>query len=102
MSKSQEALKRFISEKSRYFQIRENEEKTVKYLSSEIVPNYFSKDKSSLIRYHFEEDGIHKFFDRTSKELAIQMSEIPEGSVISIKRTGQGNKTKYLVVKLES
>jgi hypothetical protein len=101
MSNSQDVLKKYVSGKGRYFMVKEGEEITVKYLFSEIVPNYFSKDKADIIRYHLEVDGVQKFWDRASRELAMQMSEIPEGSMITISRTGEGNKTKYKIKRLE-
>lgn len=100
MNKSQMILKNFASTKSKYFDLPDGEEMQVKFLSAEQVPNNFDGGKTNCIRYHLEVDGIIQFWDRTSRDLAKQMSKICEGDLIAIKRIGQKNKTKYFVTKV--
>ena len=101
MDKSRDLLKRFALLKSKFFDLLDGEEKRIKFLYAEEVPNYFDKGKTNCIRYHLEVDGIEQLWDRTSRELAQQMAKVPEGSSIFIKRTGQKNKTKYFIREAE-
>ena len=97
MNNSQEILRKFASSKLRFFSLANGEPVNVKFLYAEEVANEFNGGKTSIIRYHLEVDGEEKLWDRTSRSLAEQMSKIPEGEAITIKRTGQGNKTRYTV-----
>ena len=101
MKRSQEIPRKFASSKSQFFDLPDGQEAQVKFLYVEIVPNNFDGGKTQCTRYHFEVDGYKQMWDRTSRELAKQMAQIPEGSCISIKRTGQKNKTKYIVKEVE-
>ena len=102
VDESQEILKRFARGKSKFFHLSENEEAVIKFLSAEEAPNHFDGGKTTLIRYHLEVDGKELLWDRVSRDLAIQMSEIPKGTLISIRRTGQKSKTKYFIRKVEN
>ena len=101
MLQSRDALKRFVLKRNKFFKAPINEEVIVRYVRAEIVPNYFNGGKTEIIRYHLEVDGILQLWDRTSKDLAKQMSKITEGSFVSILRTGQGNKTRYKIKRVE-
>jgi len=98
---SRELLKKFVSVKSKFFDLPDGEEAQVKFLYAEEVPNNFDGGQTNCIRYHLEVDGVEQFWDRTSRELAQQMAKISEGDVIIIKRAGQKNKTKYSVRRIE-
>lgn len=93
-------LRNFASAKSKYFDLPDGEEAQVKFLSAEQVPNNFDGGKTTCIRYHLEIDGMTQLWDRTSRDLAKQMSKISEGDLIIIKRIGQKNKTKYCISKV--
>jgi hypothetical protein len=101
MDTSRELLKKFASSKSKYFDLPDGEEAKVKFLCAEEVPNNFDGGQTKCIRFHFEVDGIEQLWDRTSRQLAQEMSKVSEGETILIKRVGQKNKTKYSIRKVE-
>jgi len=101
MSDTNELLKKFVSSKSRFFSISDGEEIIVRFLSAEEVPDSFSGGKKKAICYHLEVDGKELLWDRTSRSLAQQMSQIPKGSWIKLKRIGERTKTKYFIEKRE-
>jgi len=101
MDISQDFLKKFATSKSRFFELLDGEEATVKYLYAEEVPNNFDGGKTTCARYHFEVEAIEQLWDRTSRDLANQMSKIPSGALINIKRTGHKSKTKYTIKRVE-
>jgi len=84
-----------------FFNLLDGEESTVRFISAEVVPNNFDGGKTTLIRYHIEVNGIKQMWDRPSRKLAELMSEIPSGALISIKRIGQKNQTKYFIRRIE-
>lgn len=94
-----EGLTDFTPINGMYFTPLPNKYVTVKYLYKDknIVPNHFDNGKTWLFRYHLEVNGYHKVWDRASEKLAEKMSKIPEGSFITIFRTGEGNKTEYRI-----
>ncbi len=97
---SKDILKQY-SESNRYFKPPVGQEVILKFLKADTVKNYFDQGKSEVIRYYLEVNGVIQYWDRASKSLASQMSEIPEGSTISILRTGYKNETKYKIKKIE-
>ena len=98
---SRDILKKFASAKSKYFDLPDGEETQVKFIFAEEIPNHFDGGETLCIRYHFEVDGKEMLWDRTSRDLAKQMALIPDGAIISIKRTGEKSKTKYFIRKVE-
>ena len=101
MDESQEILRKFTSKKSKYFDLPEGEERKIKFLSAEEVPNHFDGGKTILIRYHLEVDGIKLLWDRVSRKLSEQMGKMKEGDILIIKREGQLKDTKYFIKKVE-
>lgn len=101
MNDSIEILKKFATSKSKFFDLPDGEQAQVKFLDAEEVPNHFDGGKSTCIRYHLEVNGKELLWDRTSRDLALQMAKISEGDTISIRRTGHKSKTKYYVRKVE-
>lgn len=101
MDRSREVLKKFAALKSKFLTLPDGEEVTVKFLRAEEAPNNFDGGKTMLIRYHLLVEGVEQLWDRTSRDLAQQMSKIAENDTIVIKRTGQKSKTKYFVRKVE-
>jgi hypothetical protein len=101
MGKSDEVLKQFVSKKSIYFDLPDGQEEIVRYLGADSVTTVFKGQNVDSIRYQLEHDGVIKFWDRTSRQLAKQMSQFGEGSVLKIKRTGERNHTKYEIEKVE-
>ena len=101
MDKSQELLRKFSSTDAKYFELRSGEEKRVKFLFVEEVPNEFNGGKGKIMRYHFEENGKEKIWDRVSKQLIREMSKVSEGDIIIIKRMGEGKFTTYSVTKTQ-
>jgi hypothetical protein len=101
MESSEEILKNFVNSKSKFFNLADGEEATVKYLSAEALVTYYTGNQVNSIRYHVEENGVEKSWDRTSRELAEQMSKFSPGDWISIRRDGERNKTKYSIKKIE-
>ena len=97
---SAEVLKRFSNQKSKYFEIKDGEEVPVMFLRAEEVANKFKGGNGTLIRYHLEENGSKKMWDRGSRSLAEQMSEIKDGTAIIIKRVGKEQDTKYFVKEI--
>ena len=53
------------------------------------------------MEYHLEVNGMEKILRSASLDLIKQMAAIDEGSMISIKRIGEGMQTKYFVTKIE-
>lgn len=101
MNKSQELLNKYVVAKSRFLNLPDGEEVQAKFISVEEVPNHFDNGKTKCIRYHFEVNGKELLWDRTSRELAQQMSLIREGELILIQRIGEKSKTKYFIRKIE-
>lgn len=98
MDNSKKMLNNYVNKNSKYFVLHDDEERTVKFIGVEVIPNRFDNGASTCIRYRFElEDGIQQSWDRGSRSLAEQMSRIPEGTTIGIKKIGSGNQTKYFV-----
>jgi hypothetical protein len=97
---TQELLKQFASAKSQFFELRDGEEKKVRFVSAQKVPNNFDGGKTQCIRFSLQVDGVIQLWDRTSRDLALQMSKITKGSLISIKRSGEKSKTKYVVKEI--
>jgi hypothetical protein len=97
MSSVQKLLKEFATAKSKFFELRDGEEKTVSFIGAETVPNHFDGGKTTCIRFHLESNGAVQAWDRVSRGLALQMSAIPTNSLIKIRRTGDKSKTKYFV-----
>jgi hypothetical protein len=98
---SRDILKGFANKKSKFFDLRDGEESVVKFLFVELVTTHFNNKPVDCIRYHFEVSGKEMLWDRPHRELAIQMAQFSEGDLISIKRTGEKNKTKYLVKRID-
>lgn len=101
MEENQDFLNEYASSKSKYFSLAEEEEKEIKFLYAEKVPNHFDGGKTQLIRYHLEVDGKELLWDRVSGQLAREIAKVSKGDTITIKRTGQKNQTKYSVRKVE-
>jgi hypothetical protein len=89
-------------ERSKFFHLPDGEEAEVKFLHAEEVPNHFNSGKTTLMRYYLEVNGRKMLWDRCSRKLAVQMSEILEDSVIKIKRTGQKSKTEYHIEMIKT
>ena len=98
--KSKEYLVNFVQAKSKYLELKDGQEKTVKYLSAEPVNTHYQGNLVQGIRYKFEVDGKEMFWDRTSREFAKQMSNFSNGDLLSIKVVGQKNQTKYFINKV--
>ncbi|MFC1807975.1 hypothetical protein ACFL0T_06390 [Candidatus Omnitrophota bacterium] len=94
---SKDTLNDFVNKNSKYFVLPDDVERQVTYLSAEVIPNRFDNGKTQCMRYVLDVDGTQQNWDRGSRSLAQQMADIPEGSLISIRKTGSGNKTKYFV-----
>lgn len=101
MDKSQELLKKFSSTDAKYFELRSGEEKRVKFIFVEEVPNEFKDGQGKIMRYHFEENGKEKIWDRISKQLTREMAKVSEGDFILIKRMGEGKFTTYSITKTQ-
>lgn len=99
MTKSQELLRRCSSTNAKYFEIANGQEKRVKFLYAEEVPNEFNGGKDTIMRYWLEEDGKRKPWDRASKQLMREMAKVSEGDFIIIKRMGEGKDTIYSITK---
>lgn len=101
MEKSRDILKKYASRKSDYFSLKDGEEAVVRFIKAEMIPNTFDGGKTEMVRYYFEVYGLTKMWDRNSRSLADQMSAVNEGDTIMIKRTGEKNKTRYSVRKVD-
>jgi hypothetical protein len=101
MNGHRQLLKDFARSGSMFFALPDGAEAVVRFLSAEEVPNNFDGGKTSLIRYHLEVENNKQMWDRPSRKLAEQMAEIPEGALVSIKRMGQKNQTKYFIRRIE-
>ncbi len=100
MSDIEDILNSFVLSKSQFFNLPDGEEATVKFLSTERVVTNFNGSRVDAIRYHFEINGKEMLWDRTSRELAKQMSKFSKGDLLWIRRIGQKNQTKYDVKKV--
>jgi hypothetical protein len=83
-----------------YFELKDGEEAEVVFIKAEIIPSNFDGGKTQCVRYTFNVDGTIKIWDRSHRVLAQQMAQCCEGDVISIRRVGTGNKTKYIINKV--
>ncbi len=101
MNKSSQNLRDFAKAGSMFFKLDDGEEKTVRFISAEVVPNSFDGGETELARYNLKVDGVEKFWDRASHKLAARMAEIPEGTLIKIKRKGQKNQSKYFIEEIK-
>ncbi len=101
MENNHQMLRDFANSGSMFFNLGDGEEKIVRLISFEKVPNNFYGGKSTLIRYHLEVDGEKKMWDRPSRKLARQISEIPFGTLIRIRRKGQKNQTVYFIEEVK-
>ena len=101
MNDLQKMLRDFANTKSKFFELRDGQEKEVRYLDAEVVPNHFDGGKTTCVRFHLEVEGAAQSWDRISRDLVLQMSRIPKGSLIRIRRTGDKSKTKYFVERIE-
>ncbi|NQS89683.1 hypothetical protein HQ584_07850 [Patescibacteria group bacterium] len=101
MDENQDAIKKFISSISTFFELRDGEEKIVKYVGAGLTPSCFDGGKTLCLRVKLEEDGEVKFWDRTSRKLAKQLEQYLVGDIISIKRTGKKGDTEYHIRKVE-
>lgn len=87
----------FINSKSKFFDLPDGAEKTVTFISVEPVTTNFKGKEISCLRYQFEIDGKVFMWDRTSRELAKQMSRFTKGDKLKIRREGERNQTKYFI-----
>ena len=101
IDKSKEHLMNFVQAKSKYFELKDGQVKTVKYLSAEPVTTHYQGTPVQCMRFKFEVDGKEIFWDRTSREFAKQMLNFSSGNLLSIKVVGQKNQTKYFIKKVE-
>lgn len=97
MGNSNERLNTYVNKNSKYFVLLDGEERIVKFISADFIPNRFDGGRTDCVRYVFDVDGIQQSWDRGSRSLAEQLSRIPEGSKIGITKSGFGNQTKYFV-----
>ena len=100
MENNDSSLTDYAASKLRFLTLGEGEEVRVKFLSAEIVPSRFDDGKNKSVQYHLEYEDTEKILTSASGDFARKMAEIPKGSLIFIKRTGQGNQTKYTVTKV--
>lgn len=100
MDKVQETLNDFIWEKSLFFELRDGAEAEVLFLGAEKVITSFNGSEVQSIRYYFEVNGRKLSWDRMSRSFAVQMRKFSTGDKLWIKRTGERNKTKYEVEKI--
>lgn len=94
-------LKKFAFGRSKFLTLKDGEELVAKFVTFDIVPNHFDGGETECIRYTLEINGVEKFWESSSGKLADQMVAISPGDTISIKRTGIGNNTKYIITKIE-
>ena len=57
MGISKDVLSGYANDKSKFFNLPDNEELEVRYLSAEEVANHFDGGKTVCIRYHLEFNG---------------------------------------------
>ena len=101
MNDLQKMLRDYADKQSKFFKLLNGQEKIVRYLRAEVVPNHFDNGKTQCVRFHLESEGKIKLWDRTSMRLSLQMSNIPEGSLIKIKRTGDLGNSKYFIERIK-
>ena len=100
VDKSKESLMNFVQSKSKFLELKDGQEATVKYISAEPVITNFQGNPVPSMRFKFEVDGKEIFWDRTAREFAKQMLAFSSGDLLSIKVFGQKNQTKYLIKKI--
>lgn len=100
IDKNKENLMNFIQSKSNFFELKDGEEATVKYISVEPATTHFQGKPVNGMRFKFEVNGKEMFWDRTSREFAKQMLSYSNGDVLSIRVSGQKNQTKYFIQKV--
>jgi hypothetical protein len=100
MDDLQKMLKEYANLKSKYFELKDGQTKQAKFVGAEIVPNHFDGGKTKCMRFYLESEGTIKSWDRVSRDLVLQMSNIPKGSLVQISRTGD-KRTKYIVERME-
>lgn len=100
IDKSKEHLMNFVRSKSKFLDLKDGQEAIIKYLSAEPTTTHYQGVSVQCMRYKFEIDGKEVFWDRTSRELAKQMSDYSPGDILLIKVVGQKNQTKYFIEKV--
>ena len=100
MDESKELLRKFVNSKSQFFELKDGEEKTVKYLSAEPVTTHYQGKPVESIRFHLEYEKKEVYWDRTSRDFAKQMLNFSSGDILTIKIQGQKNQTKYFINKV--
>ncbi len=90
----------FINDKSNFFNLPDGGEAVLTLLSAKKVTTRFNGAPVNSIRYGVEVEGKVLSWDRSSRELAVQMKPFQKGDVLRIKRFGQKNQTKYVIEKI--
>ena len=101
MDTSKDRLRKYYDSHSKFIKLESGKSISVTYLYAKEEPNHFEKGDTTIMEYHLEVNGMEKILRSASLDLIKQMAAIDEGSMISIKRIGEGMQTKYFVTKIE-
>lgn len=85
----------YSKSKPKFLSLGDGEEVKVQFLEAKVTISEFSNEE--CIKYRLKHGKVNKFLISGSGDLAREMSAIPKGSIISIKRVGLGYSTRYLV-----
>lgn len=92
-------LSSYATSKPKILNLADGEEVQVKYVSAGSVPSNYGG--GNCVQYIFELNGINRRLVSASADLAQNMAEITEGSVILLSRSGTGYTTTYHVKLVE-
>lgn len=87
-------LDNFISDNSAYIDLADGDSVTAIYEGCKVAPNPNDPEKN-IVFYSLNKGDRTRLFKSASVKLAKVMKDIPVGSKILVKRTGQQKNTKY-------
>ena len=92
-----EALRKFVKDNSRFLKLQDNEVFEGFYLASKVTSSKFDPDKDTVVYKLKYEDGKEIFFQTASVAVARTFADFDGGERIKITRHGTGNKTAYRI-----
>ena len=78
MSNSKEILKEYVNSKSKFYNLQNGDEDTIRFISAYPITTHYQGKPIDSIRYCIEKDGKEMFWDRSNRELAQQMLSFNE------------------------
>lgn len=94
------SLKQFAQEKSNFISLKDGEKFSGIYKGYKFIEKESFGETKEYVRYLIEDLGTDRvmYLDSQSASLAKKMDSFPKDTPITIKREGEGMKTKYVIV----